>query len=46
MTLHARNVAVSAGADGDEVDRVSAAMVAEGAVRVDVAERILAELRA
>ena len=46
MSLHARNVAVSAGAEADEIDRVSAAMVAEGAVRVDVAERILAELRA
>lgn len=46
MGLHARNIAVSAGAVGDEVDRVAQAMVAEGAVRVDVAERLLAELRA
>ena len=46
MSLHARNVAVAAGAVGDEVDAVSSAMVAERAVRVDVAERILAEHRA
>ena len=46
MSLHARNVAVSAGADGDEVDAVAAEMVAQKAVRVDVAERILADLRA
>ena len=46
MSLHARNVAVSAGAEGDEVDAVAAEMVAQKAVRVDVAERILADLRA
>lgn len=46
MSLHARNVAVSAGAVGDEVDAVSAAMVEQKAVRVDVAEGILAQLRA
>lgn len=46
MSLHARNVAASAGAVGDEVDTVSSAMASEGAVRIDVAERLLAELRA
>src|SRR5690625_5145094 len=46
MSLHARNVAITAGATGDEIDAVSEAMVAEGAVRVDVAERVLADLRA
>ena len=46
MSLHARNVAVSAGAEGDEVDAVAAEMVAQKAVRVDVAERVLADLRA
>lgn len=45
MSLHARNIAVAAGAVGEEVDKVSAAMVADRAVRVDVAERILADLR-
>ncbi|MGM7680352.1 hydroxymethylglutaryl-CoA reductase, degradative [Microbacterium sp. A94] len=46
MGLHARNVAVAAGAGADEVDRVAAALVERGAVRADVAEQILAELRA
>lgn len=46
MGLHARNVAVSAGATADEVDVLAARIVAAGAVRADVAERELAELRA
>ncbi|HLS26479.1 MAG TPA: hydroxymethylglutaryl-CoA reductase, degradative [Beutenbergiaceae bacterium] len=46
MSLHARNVAVTAGATADEIDAVSEAMVTRGAVRVDVAEQILADLRA
>ena len=46
MGLHARNVAVAAGAVGAEVDAVAAALVARGAVRSDVAVTVLAELRA
>ena len=46
MSLHARNVAVSAGASGEEVDAVVQALVAEGKVRQDRAEAVLAELRA
>ncbi|GAA5144460.1 hydroxymethylglutaryl-CoA reductase, degradative [Microbacterium pseudoresistens] len=46
MGLHARNVAVAAGAAGDEVDAVAAALVERRAVRADVAETVLAELRA
>lgn len=46
MGLHARNVAVAAGAEGDEVDAVAAALVERRAVRADVAEQALAELRA
>ncbi|SDH67743.1 hydroxymethylglutaryl-CoA reductase, degradative [Agrococcus jejuensis] len=46
MGLHARNVAVSAGASADEVDALAARIVAAGAVRADVAERELAALRA
>jgi hydroxymethylglutaryl-CoA reductase len=42
MTLHARNIAILAGATGDQVDRVAAAIVAAGAVTV---ERARAELR-
>jgi hydroxymethylglutaryl-CoA reductase len=45
MALHAQNLAMMAGAVGEEVDRVAAAMVAAGEVRMDVAERVLAELR-
>ncbi|MGH3345863.1 MAG: hydroxymethylglutaryl-CoA reductase, degradative [Nocardioides sp.] len=46
MSLHARNVAVTAGATSDELDAVVQRMVADRAVRADAAERILAELRA
>ncbi|MFC5753102.1 hydroxymethylglutaryl-CoA reductase, degradative [Actinomadura rugatobispora] len=46
MALHARNVAVAAGAGPEELPRVVARMVADGAVRGDHAERVLAELRA
>ena len=46
MTLHARNVAISAGASGDEVEAVVQALVAEGKVRQDRAEAVLADLRA
>lgn len=46
MGLHARNVAVAAGANADEIDAVAAALVQRGAVRADLAETVLAELRA
>lgn len=46
MALHAQNVALMAGALGDEVDRVAQALVASGTVRIDVAEAQLARLRA
>ncbi|MFF6957078.1 hydroxymethylglutaryl-CoA reductase, degradative [Streptomyces sp. NPDC008317] len=45
MSLHARNVAVTAGATAAEIDSVVARMVADRSVRADAAERILAELR-
>lgn len=45
MSLHAKNIAAMAGAEGDEVDRVAAKMKELEQVRVDVAERILAEMR-
>ena len=41
MSLHARNVAISAGAQGDLIDKVSAQMVAEKKVRVDRAKELL-----
>ncbi len=45
MELHARNLAVSAGARPDEVDRVVERLVRERAVRFDRAKAILEELR-
>ncbi len=45
MALHAQNIAMMAGAVGDEVDAVARALVAEGKVRLDLAEAELARLR-
>ena len=45
MSLHARSVAVAAGAQGDEVERVAAIICEEGAITLAAAERILATLR-
>jgi hydroxymethylglutaryl-CoA reductase len=44
MSLHARNVAISVGAKGDLIDKISAQMVAEKKVRVDRAKELLEEL--
>lgn len=46
MALHARQVAVAAGAVGEEIDRISETMVAERAIRGDRAQELLAQLRA
>jgi hydroxymethylglutaryl-CoA reductase len=43
MSLHARNVAISVGAEGEMIDRISAQMVAEKRVRVDRAKELLEE---
>jgi len=43
MSLHARQVAIAAGAEGDQVDRLAQQLVAEKQVRVDRAEEILKE---
>jgi hydroxymethylglutaryl-CoA reductase len=45
MSLHARNVAVAAGADPAEIDAVVDRMLEAGTVRSDVAEETLADLR-
>ena len=45
MRLHARQVAIAAGATGNEVAQVVGRMVAEGRVRPDRAEALLAEMR-
>jgi hydroxymethylglutaryl-CoA reductase len=44
MSLHARQVAIAAGAAGPLVEQVAARLVAEKTVRIDRAEAILAEL--
>lgn len=45
MSLHAQNIAMMAGALGEEVDQVAEKLVRSGTVRVDIAEQILATLR-
>jgi hydroxymethylglutaryl-CoA reductase len=45
MSLHARSVAVAAGAQGDEVERVATAICDAGCITLADAERILASLR-
>jgi hydroxymethylglutaryl-CoA reductase len=45
MRLHARQVAIAAGAEGGEVARVAARLVTEGRVRPDRATTILTQLR-
>jgi hydroxymethylglutaryl-CoA reductase len=44
MSLHARNVAISVGAKGELIDKISAQMVAEKKVRVDRAKELLDKL--
>lgn len=46
MTLHARTIAASAGADVDEIGEVAARIVAARRIRVEYAREVLAELRA
>jgi len=41
MSLHARQVAIAAGAVGDQIEKVAAQMVAEKVIRIDRAEEIL-----
>ena len=45
MRLHARQVAIAAGASGELVERIAARLVAEGQVRPDRAEEILRGLK-
>ncbi len=45
MTLHARSVAVTVGARDDEVEQVARRLVAGGTITVEVAERLLTQLR-
>lgn len=45
MSLHARNIAIMAGAKGDEVDRVVEELVRGGKIRIDIAKEILERIR-
>ncbi|MDX3975390.1 hydroxymethylglutaryl-CoA reductase, degradative [Shinella sp.] len=45
MALHARNIAIVAGAAGDEIETVAAALAANHDVRVDRAKEVLDALR-
>jgi hydroxymethylglutaryl-CoA reductase len=45
MALHAQNIAIMAGATGDEVDAVARVLVERATVRIDVAESILGAIR-
>ncbi len=45
MGLHARNLAVQAGAKNDEIDKVAEMLKRSGTVRADVAEKFLSEIR-
>src|SRR5690606_17288634 len=46
MSLHSQNIALMAGAVGDEIGRVARRLVERGTVRIDVAEEELRALRA
>ncbi|MFO7967168.1 MAG: hydroxymethylglutaryl-CoA reductase, degradative [Archaeoglobaceae archaeon] len=46
MNLHARNIAMMAGAKDDEVDKVVEVLVSEGTIRVDRAREVLENIRA
>jgi hydroxymethylglutaryl-CoA reductase len=43
MSLHARQVAIAAGAAGDQIERVATQLVQEQAIRLDRAEEILGQ---
>jgi hydroxymethylglutaryl-CoA reductase len=45
MKLHARQIAIAAGAHGEEIDKVVAEMLKEGIIRIDKAKEILSRLR-
>lgn len=45
MSLHARNVAITAGATGAQVDQIAQEMIARQTIREDVARALLSEGR-
>jgi hydroxymethylglutaryl-CoA reductase len=45
MSLHAKNIAVMAGAQGDEIDKLAEKLASEGKVRLDRAKELLEMMR-
>jgi hydroxymethylglutaryl-CoA reductase len=45
MSLHARQVAIAAGAQGEQIDRLAQQLVQENTVRIDRAQEILEQWR-
>jgi hydroxymethylglutaryl-CoA reductase len=45
MSLHAKNIAVMAGAEGEEIDKVANQLIKEGKIKLDRAEEILKEIK-
>ena len=45
MSLHAKNIAVMAGAKNHEIDKVAEQMIKEGKIKLDRAKEILAEIK-
>jgi hydroxymethylglutaryl-CoA reductase len=45
MSLHAKNIAVMAGAKGDQIDKVADQLVKEGKVKLDRAKEIMNEIK-
>jgi hydroxymethylglutaryl-CoA reductase len=45
MSLHAKNIAVMAGAQGEEIDRLADLLVQEGKIKLDRAKELLVKMR-
>jgi hydroxymethylglutaryl-CoA reductase len=45
MSLHARQLAMAAGASGDEIERIASQMVKEKQVRLDRAQALVEEIK-
>jgi hydroxymethylglutaryl-CoA reductase len=45
MSLHAKNIAVMAGAQGDEIEKLSDILVHDGKVKLDYAKELLEKIR-
>jgi len=45
MALHAQNVAMMAGAVGQQIDQVANALISQGTIRIDVAQKILQDIK-